>query len=103
MKSSLMLIESPNKEHTISKYLKNIKDSNITVFATIGHIRELDERSYNGLGFDEKTYDMKWRNDSKRSFKGKEFDVIKEINARADKSDQIFLSTDPDREGEAIS
>lgn len=100
MKHSLMLIESPNKINTITKYLRN---TNIEVFATIGHIRELDERSYRGFGFEEKTYKMKWRNNSKRSFKGKEFDVIEEINKKADKSDEIFLSTDPDREGEAIS
>ncbi|GCE63187.1 DNA topoisomerase 1 [Candidatus Mycoplasma haematohominis] len=100
MKHSLMLIESPNKINTISRYLK---DTNIKILATIGHIRELDEKSFKGLGFDETTYEMKWRNDSERTFKGKKFDVIETINAAADASDEIFLSTDPDREGEAIS
>lgn len=100
MKYSLMLIESPNKINTISRYLKG---TNIKILATIGHIRELDEKSYKGLGFDEETYEMKWRNDATKNLKGKTFDVIELINKEADSSDEIFLSTDPDREGEAIS
>lgn len=98
-----MLIESPNKINTISKYLKNINNKNIKIMATVGHIRELDERSYGGLGFDSKTYETKWKNDSKKKVKGKNVDIIEDINQEADKSEEIYLSTDPDREGEGIS
>ncbi|CBY93544.1 DNA topoisomerase I [Mycoplasma haemofelis str. Langford 1] len=100
MKHDLMLIESPNKIATISKYLKG---TNIKVIATIGHFREIDGRYYKPLGFDLETYDVKWKNDSEKVVKGKKIDIIKEINKAADASENIYLSTDPDREGEAIS
>jgi DNA topoisomerase-1 len=47
--NKLLIIESPNKIHTISEYLK---DDNFKIIATIGHIRDLPS---NSLGFDEKT------------------------------------------------
>jgi DNA topoisomerase-1 len=46
---NLLIIESPNKIETITKYLK---DKDFKIMATIGHIRDLSKR---GLGFDEKT------------------------------------------------
>ena len=47
--NKLLIIESPNKIHTISKYLK---DDDFKIMATVGHIRDLPT---NSLGFDEKT------------------------------------------------
>ena len=52
--NKLLIIESPNKIHTISKYLK---DDDFKIMATIGHIRDLPT---NSLGFDEKTLEPKW-------------------------------------------
>lgn len=94
MKNELMLIESPNKIATIKKYLKN---TGIEVMATVGHFREIDEHSYHPLGFDLDTFETKWKSISRSE------SIITKINKAADKSSKIYLSTDPDREGEAIS
>ena len=89
--SNLVIVESPAKAKTIQKYL----GSGYEVIASMGHIRDLP-KSKLGVdvehGFTPQYLDMK----------GKE-DVIKELKKRAKKSDCVYLATDPDREGEAIS
>lgn len=97
MKENLVIIESPNKIKTIEKYLGN----KYKVMATIGHIRDISKR---GLGFDEKTFEPKWTI-SKTSKKGEKSkaEIIKNINEAADKAKNIYLASDPDREGEAIA
>ena len=95
--NKLLIIESPNKIHTISKYLK---DDDFKIIATIGHIRDLPT---NSLGFDEKSLEPKWiipstKNDSQSKKK-----IVASIKEAASKADIIYLATDPDREGEAIS
>lgn len=87
----LVIVESPAKAKTIQKYLGN----DYEVIASMGHIRDLP-KSKLGVdienGFKPQYTDMK----------GKE-DVIKELKKVAKKCDKIYLATDPDREGEAIS
>ena len=91
MSKALVIVESPAKAKTIKKYLG--KDFEIR--ASVGHVRDLPTK---GLGVDV-------LNDFKPAYvtiRGKE-KVIKELQAAAKDVDQIFLATDPDREGEAIA
>ena len=89
--SKLVIVESPAKAKTIRKYL----GSGYEVAASMGHIRDLPQSQ---LGIDvEKNYEPKYIN-----IKGKE-KVIRELKSLAKESDEVFLATDPDREGEAIS
>ena len=89
--SNLVIVESPAKAKTIQKYL----GPGYEVIASMGHVRDLP-KSKLGVdvehGFTPQYLDMK----------GKE-DVIKELKKKAKKSDAVYLATDPDREGEAIS
>lgn len=89
--SKLVIVESPAKAKTIKKYL----GSGYEVVASVGHIRDLPESRL--------SVDIK--NDFKPKYeiiKGKE-KLVKELEEAAQKSEQVFLATDPDREGEAIS
>lgn len=89
--SDLVIVESPAKAKTIQKYL----GQGYEVIASMGHIRDLPKSK---MGVDKE-------NDFKPQYtdmKGKE-DVIKELKKRARKCDKVYLATDPDREGEAIS
>ena len=89
--SDLVIVESPAKAKTIQKYL----GPGYEVIASMGHVRDLPKSK---MGVDKD-------NDFKPQYtdmKGKE-DVIKELKKRAKKCDKVYLATDPDREGEAIS
>ncbi len=87
----LVIVESPAKATTIKKYLGRGFD----VIASMGHIRDLPKST---LGVDvENNFEPKYKN-----IKGKE-EIIKELKAKAKKADKVYLATDPDREGEAIS
>lgn len=89
--SKLVIVESPAKAKTIRKYLGN----GYEVTASMGHIRDLPKSQ---LGIDvEHGYAPQYIN-----IKGKE-KIIKELKTMAKNSDEVFLATDPDREGEAIS
>ena len=89
--SYLVIVESPAKANAIKGYL----GSNYRVIASKGHIRDLPKSS---LGIDvENGFAPKYIN-----IRGKG-DVIKELRREAKNATKIFLATDPDREGEAIS
>lgn len=89
--SKLVIVESPAKAKTIRKYL----GPGYEVTASMGHIRDLPQSQ---LGIDiEHGYAPQYIN-----IKGKE-KLIKELKSMAKESDEVFLATDPDREGEAIS
>jgi len=91
MAKNLVLVESPSKAKTINKYL----GKNFIVEATIGHIRDLPKTK---LGVDvDKNFESQYLN-----IRGKG-DVIKKIKSLASKSKNIYIATDPDREGEAIA
>lgn len=102
MNKNLMIIESPNKIKTISQY---VKDQNIDLIATYGHLRDLS--SY-GMGFD-KQLNPNWVVVSKLKKKNVvrktvNYDqIISRLIKAAKSADKIYLSTDPDREGEAIA
>ena len=89
--SKLLIVESPAKAKTIKKYL----GKDFEVVASMGHVRDLHKSK---LSVDiEKNFEPEYD-----ILKGKE-KVVSEIKKEAKKSDEIFLATDPDREGEAIS
>ncbi len=89
--SKLVIVESPAKAKTIGKYL----GKDYEVMASMGHIRDLPKSK---IGIDvENGFEPKYIN-----IKGKE-KLIKELKASAKKADAVYLATDPDREGEAIS
>src|ERR1035437_1796364 len=91
MNKNLVLVESPAKAKTINKYL----GKDYIVEATIGHIRNLPKTK---LGVDvDDNFKAPYLN-----IRGKG-DVIKKIKSLASKSKNIFIATDPDREGEAIA
>ena len=91
---NLVIVESPSKSKTIEKYLGN----DYKVVSSKGHIRDLATTGKYGLGID-------LENDFKPNYipiKGKA-KTIKELKGYAKDSDIVFLASDPDREGEAIS
>ena len=89
--SNLVIVESPAKAKTIKKYLGKDYD----VIASMGHVRDLPNAR---LSVDIKNnYEPNYT-----IIKGKEA-LVKDIKKQAEDSDKIFLATDPDREGEAIS
>lgn len=94
MPKNLVIVESPSKSKTIEKYLgKDYK-----VVSSKGHIRDLSTTGKFGLGVDVD-------NDFKPNYipiAGKK-KVISELKKDIKESDKIYLATDPDREGEAIS
>jgi len=94
MTKKLVIVESPSKTKTIEKYLGN----NFKVVSSKGHIRDLATTGQYGFGID-------IENDFKPSYvnaKGKA-SVIKDLKKDVLNSDFVYLATDPDREGEAIS
>jgi DNA topoisomerase-1 len=88
---NLVIVESPAKAKTINKYL----GPDYTVVASFGHVRDLPPK--NGSVDTEKDFAMLWEI-GERSHK-----PLGEILARAKKVHTVYLATDPDREGEAIS
>ena len=89
--TNLVIVESPSKAKTIGKYL----GSEYEVKACMGHLRDLP-KSTMGIDF-ENNFTPNYQ-----PVKGKE-DIINDLKKSAKNSDKIFLATDPDREGEAIS
>ncbi len=91
MGQKLVIVESPAKAKTIKKYL----GKNYVVEASMGHVRDLPKSQ---LGVDiEKNYEPKYI-----TIRGKG-ELLDKIKKQAKKSEKIYLATDPDREGEAIS
>ena len=89
--STLIIVESPVKAKTIKKYL----GSKYQVVASNGHIRDLPKSS---MGIDlENNFEPKYI-----TIRGKA-DVVKKLKEKQKKCDKVYLATDPDREGEAIS
>src|SRR5579862_9877145 len=89
--TSLIIVESPAKAKTIGKYLGR----GYRVKATVGHVRDLPEKK---LGIDvDNGFEPEYV-----TIEGKE-KTLAELKSAADESSEIFLATDPDREGEAIA
>ena len=94
MKKHLVIVESPAKTKSISKYLGD----DYKVVSSKGHIRDLATRGKFGLGVDIDNHFAP----TYVAIKGKKKD-IDELKKDVKNSDFVYLATDPDREGEAIS
>ncbi len=89
--ANLVIVESPSKASTIKGYL----GANYKVLASIGHVRDLPKST---LGIDiDNDFDAKYIN-----IRGKA-SLINELKKEAKNAEKVYLATDPDREGEAIS
>jgi len=87
---NLVIVESPNKCDKIKSFL----GPDFVVEASVGHIRKIPEK---GLHVNETTFEPDFEIERKK------LDIVKKIRKLASKADKIFLATDQDREGEAIS
>ena len=90
----LIIVESPNKVATISQFL----DKSYVVKASVGHISEIRNSGLYNMGIDVKgNFDIDFAiSDSKK-------ETVKELKKWVEKADDVYLATDPDREGEAIA
>jgi len=94
MPKKLVIVESPSKSKTIEKYLGN----DYKVISSLGHIRDLSTTGKYGFGIDiDNNFKPKYE-----IIKGKN-KLVTELKKEVKNSDFVYLATDPDREGEAIS
>src|SRR5690625_3403813 len=87
----VVVVESPAKAKTINKYL----GKDFEVLASYGHVRDLPSKD--GSVKPEQDFDMEWAVDERGEKR------LREIARAVKQADQLYLATDPDREGEAIS
>lgn len=91
---NLVIVESPSKSKTIEKYL----GADYTVVSSKGHIRDLATTGKGGLGIDvEHDFEPTYKVSADKR------ETVKELKKLAKKSNHVYLASDPDREGEAIS
>lgn len=94
MGKNLVIVESPSKSKTIEKYL----GADYEVTSSKGHIRDLATTGKGGLGVDiEDSFKPNYVINKEKK------DVVKELKKCVKDADYVYLATDPDREGEAIS
>jgi DNA topoisomerase-1 len=91
---NLVIVESPAKSKTIGKYL----GPDYSVVSSKGHIRDLAIKGKDGLGVDIEDHFKPTYEISKDKT-----DIVADLKKEAKKADYVYLATDPDREGEAIS
>lgn len=92
MAKRLLIVESPAKARTIQQYL----GSDYEVLASVGHVRDLPKTNKDAVDIEDGFKPRYVISADKR-------DVIEKIKKAADRADEVFLATDPDREGEAIA
>ena len=90
MQKNLVIVESPAKAKTIEKFLgKDFK-----VMSGYGHIRDLKKKE---LSIDDKTLEPEYEIPEEKT------KLVADLHAKADKAEKVWLASDEDREGEAIS
>src|SRR3989344_3246059 len=92
MMKRLLIVESPTKARTIGKYLGKDYD----VLASVGHVRDLPKSNKDAVDIEGGFIPRYVVSADKR-------EVIAKIERAAEKADEVYLATDPDREGEAIA
>ena len=91
---NLLICESPNKKATIKQYL----DNNWKVEASVGHISKIKDSGLYNMGIDVKNnFDIDFIIDDKKR------DIVKNLKNLVQKADNVYIASDPDREGEAIA
>ncbi|MDD4000441.1 MAG: type I DNA topoisomerase, partial [Bacilli bacterium] len=94
MNKNLVIVESPAKSQTIEKYL----GKEYVVASSKGHIRDLSTKGFGGFGVEiENNFKPMYKNLRDKA------PVVKELKKLVKEADKVYLATDPDREGEAIS
>ncbi len=94
MRKKLVIVESPAKAHTIEKYLGD----EYTVLSSLGHVRDLAKSGPGGLGVDvQNNFQPKYT-----VISGKK-KIISQLKKAVNEAEEVYLASDPDREGEAIS
>lgn len=94
MAKYLVIVESPAKSKTIEKYL----GPDYVVASSLGHVRDLTTRGYGGFGVDiENDFCPMYKVMSDKKA------LVRELKRQAKQVEKVYLATDPDREGEAIS
>src|SRR3989338_6004644 len=88
----LLIVESPTKARTIGAYL----GKDYTVLASVGHVRDLPKSSKDAVDIEGGFIPRYVVSADKRN-------VIEKIQSAVAKADEVYLATDPDREGEAIA
>ncbi|MDR1007669.1 MAG: type I DNA topoisomerase [Campylobacteraceae bacterium] len=88
---SLIIVESPAKAKTIKNFLGN----EYLVLASKGHIRDLPKNSF-GIKIEQSVFTPEYKIEKEHAA------IVKEIKAAAEKSEEVYIATDEDREGEAI-
>ncbi|MHB8660693.1 MAG: type I DNA topoisomerase [Minisyncoccota bacterium] len=88
----LLIVESPTKARTIQHYL----GKNYTVLASVGHVRDLPKSNKDAVDIEDGFVPRYVIPAEKR-------EIIEKIKSAAEKADEVYLATDPDREGEAIA
>jgi DNA topoisomerase-1 len=90
--TKLLIVESPSKARTITEYL----GKGFTVLASVGHVRDLPKNNAKAVDIE---------NDFKPHYilSPDKKEVVERIRAASEKASEVFLATDPDREGEAIA
>jgi len=94
MKKNLIIVESPTKAKTILKFLGD--NSPYTIKASVGHIRDLPKSN-------KKAIDIEGGFIPHYEIPATKKEIVEELKKLANKSEEILLATDPDREGEAIA
>ena len=97
MSKKLLIVESPAKAKTIGKYLGD----GFVVKSSVGHIRDLPKE--NGAIKIEERGPGKWTFEPRYVVSEGKEKVVSELKAATKKADEIYLASDPDREGEAIA
>ncbi len=92
MQKKLLVVESPTKARTIDRYLGG---QGYEVVATVGHLRDLP-KSKMGVDLD-KDFEVQYVVDAEKN------KIVSQLKKMAKGADEVYLATDPDREGEAIS
>src|SRR5438477_11883361 len=104
---NVVIVESPAKAKTINKYL----GSDYKVLASYGHVRDLPRKRRQGEqvagvnieGGWKATYEVVEREEGQARGRRTAKDIIAELQHEANRAGQVYLATDPDREGEAIA
>lgn len=89
---NLVIVESPTKSRTVSKFL----GSGFSVRASVGHVRDLPKSNKKAIDIEGGFIPQYEINEDKKS-------ILEDLKNVAQKADEIYLATDPDREGEAIA
>ena len=95
MQDKLIIVESPNKIKTIQSFLGD----GYNIIATCGHFRELNKKR----GYNPETFEPIWQIIENKNGKNSKQYIINEIKEAAEKASEIYIATDPDREGESIA